>query len=473
MRHGRWLCAALALLMAAGALAEGGENLSSDTVYHLELRLAALGYFSGQADGIFDAGTRTALESFQQANGLEVTGAVDSATLDALNGEEIVSRQVYLKGYVQSFSQQEELQVGSSGREVQEVQKRLKALGFGDVYTDGVFGEGTQRALMRFQLANGLGQTGVLDASTRMRLMTDSAITWEGFIQEMCCSPGDSGLNVSALQRLLKEMGYFDGDVTGSYGELTQQAVRRFQRENALEETGSAGAETWERLYSGEAVAVRVAGSAQLGDTGERVEAARSRLIELGYLTGEAEGSFDYAMQTALRLFQMGAGLEATGVLDQGVEEKLNAEDARPITDEAVLSTYQTLLDSATPDTRERMAVAAESLLGVSFGTAQDEFYPGFAFVQYVCAAAGLPIRQPEALASMAVVAVNRADAVQAGDVVSLQSETGGSVSILLAVGAGDGKLYYATQDGGWVVLGYMDQMNGSAIYRWSAGGEA
>ena len=204
MRHRRWLCAAAALLLAFSAAAEGGEStLSADTVYHLELRLTELGYFSGESDGIFDADTRTALESFQQANGLTVTGALDVDTLDALNGETIVSRQVYLKGFVQDFTQQDSLQTGSSGKDVQAVQSRLKELGFTNGRSDGVFGEDTRQAVQRFQLANGLAETGVVDVSTRMRLAASSAITWEGFLMEMASEPGESGLNVSALQRRL------------------------------------------------------------------------------------------------------------------------------------------------------------------------------------------------------------------------------------------------------------------------------
>ena len=40
---------------------------------------------------------------------------------------------------------------------------------------------------------------------------------------------------------------------------------------------------------------------------------------------------------------------------------------------------------------------------------------------------------------------------------------------LMLGVGAGEGKLYYATEEGGWVVLGYLDAMNSTNAYRWSA----
>ena len=80
MKHRRWLAAATAALLLCGALAEGdaGGNLSADSVYHLELRLAELGFFSGKSDTAFDEETRAALEAFQQA---QPEGNVFASTL--------------------------------------------------------------------------------------------------------------------------------------------------------------------------------------------------------------------------------------------------------------------------------------------------------------------------------------------------------------------------------------------------------
>ena len=471
MEHRRWLCAAAALLLACGAAAEsGGENLSADTVYHLELRLAELGYFSGESDGVFDADTRTALEGFQQANGLTASGALDQETLDALNSEAIVSRQVYLKGFVQSYTQQDVLQPGSSGKDVHAVQERLRELGFTAGRSDGVFGEDTRQAVCKFQLANGLPETGIVDASTRMRLEMGSAITWEGFLTEMASEPGESGLNVSALQKRLAALGYFVGEVTGSYGELTREAVTRFQEENGLETSGSADVETWAVLCGGEAVSLRLSGALQRGDAGEAVQAAQERLIALGYLSGEAGGSFDYATETAVRLFQMAARRENTGVLTAEDEQALQLENAPGAQSEAARQAFQERLDAANADTRAALAAAAEGLLGARVADAADGLYPGFAFVQCACAVAGLPVLQPETLVALASAPVTASDAVLAGDVLAMQDEDSDGVNILLGIGAGDGKLYYATNPGGWVVVGYLSQVNSTGAYRWSAG---
>jgi peptidoglycan hydrolase-like protein with peptidoglycan-binding domain len=46
--------------------------------------LSKFGYDPGHADGVVDASTHTAVQKFQQARGLRVTGAFDPQTMAAL-----------------------------------------------------------------------------------------------------------------------------------------------------------------------------------------------------------------------------------------------------------------------------------------------------------------------------------------------------------------------------------------------------
>lgn len=476
MKHRRWLAAAAAGLLLCGALAEGADapNLSSDSVYRLELRLAELGYFAGESDGTFDGDTRAALERFQQGNGLEVTGSLDDATLERVNGDDAVSRQAFLEAYAQRAAEGETLRQGDSGAAVKEVQTRLKALGFFSDRADGAFGEATLQAVERFQQANGLEQSGEVDGATRMRLLAEAPITWGGYLAEMSCAPGDSGLSVYALQKLLEQMGYFGGGCTANYGELTQRAVERFQAANDLEVTGAADAATWEVLLGDGAVVLRRWDELQRGDSGERVRAVADRLFELGYLAHEGGSEYDFAVETAVRLFQLGNGLDPSGTLDGDVEDELLSENALAVDSETVQQAWQTLLDGVEGDTHGYMADAAQALLGTAFYT-DDDLYPGFAFVQCVAASAGVPVLHPETLTALAASRVTDPSQVARGDIVAFQSASRDSVSIQLAVGAGDGKIYYTTADGGWVVLGFINQMDSTNIYRWGAadgGGE-
>ena len=52
------------------------------------------------------------------------------------------------------------------------------------------------------------------------------------------------------LQCKLKELGYYNGTITGGYYGGTIEAVKAFQRDNGLSVDGKAGKETLTRLYA-------------------------------------------------------------------------------------------------------------------------------------------------------------------------------------------------------------------------------
>ena len=466
----------LAALLLCGALAEPVDteylvDMASDEVQRLEQRLHELGYLSADFDSVYDADTRKAIESFQQANGLEMTGTADAATLDRLNGADALSRQDYLRRFSSAYAQMTPLEKGSVSSDVQQMQRRLRDYGYFSGNCDGVFGDATQMAVESFQMVNGLAVTGVADGATLLRLMADSPITWPAYLSEMSAAAGDSGLNVYALQRRLRQMGYFKGECTGSYGDLTQQAVLQFQKENGLPQTGAADAATWVAIYSGAAVTPRREDVLQRGDSGENISQIQQRLNALGFFDHEITGEYGYTTETAVRLFQMACGAEATGELDSDTLARLNAEPAASMQNEAVQRAFEQRLEAADELSQSALAEIATRMLGSAFGDDEDEFYPGFSFVQYVCVKAGLPVSQPEDLIRMADQQVESVDAVDSGDIVAFQSVSGDSVTILMTIGAGDGKIIYTTENGGWVVLSYMDQLESANIYRWDARG--
>ena len=61
-------------------------------------------------------------------------------------------------------------------------------------------------------------------------------------------SPGDEGPQVRELQARLKQIFWFEGDITGTYGGLTTTAVRGFQRKRQIPVTGAVDRRTLDRL---------------------------------------------------------------------------------------------------------------------------------------------------------------------------------------------------------------------------------
>ena len=64
------------------------------------------------------------------------------------------------------------------------------------------------------------------------------------------------------------------------------------------------------------------------GDCGDAVTKLQERLIELGYLTGEADGIFGNMTQTAVYNAQMDASMNPTGVADDNFQQYIYSEKA-------------------------------------------------------------------------------------------------------------------------------------------------
>ena len=63
-------------------------------------------------------------------------------------------------------------------------------------------------------------------------------------------SPGDEGPQVRELQARLKQIYWFDADLTGVYGDLTTRAVRGFQQKRQIPVTGVVDRRTLDRLHA-------------------------------------------------------------------------------------------------------------------------------------------------------------------------------------------------------------------------------
>ena len=63
-------------------------------------------------------------------------------------------------------------------------------------------------------------------------------------------TPSGFELPAAAIQRALKNAGYYQGTLDGKIGSGTKQALRNFQKDNGLHPDGVCGRQTWTRLKS-------------------------------------------------------------------------------------------------------------------------------------------------------------------------------------------------------------------------------
>ncbi len=141
-------------------------------------------------------------------------------------------------------------------------------------------------------------------------------------VENQVLSYGDVSDEVKQLQLKLTELNYYDGEITGSYGDLTRAAVKAFQADFDLLQTSEADIETQELLFSAKHRPLR------LGCVGEDVKKLQKRLTELGYYTGNITGNYLPATQEAVQAFQLSSGEDGTGEADVETLLLLYAEDA-------------------------------------------------------------------------------------------------------------------------------------------------
>ncbi|HUF98633.1 MAG TPA: peptidoglycan-binding protein [Ilumatobacter sp.] len=234
------------------------------------------------------------------------------------------------------------LKLGSSGDAVRSLQQALVNQGValaGGV--DGVFGQGTLTALKKFQSAQGLNATGVVDAATALALGLSSS-PFLGLTQ------GNQGENVKQLQTALIAQGIaVAGGADGSYGAGTTAAVKAFQTRLGYLATGTVNAATAAALGDVSAAAPAapaltpanlpaataspVRGEAlvaglQVGARGTGVQRIQEMLITAGVsVVGGADGVFGALTANAIKSFQNARGLAATGTVDQATLDALTA----------------------------------------------------------------------------------------------------------------------------------------------------
>ena len=378
----------------------------SDAVRAVQKRLKELGYYNGSADGDFGPATEAAVKAFQRANGLTADGKVGKQTLAKMNAKTAVSSKqsratatpkttnstkktnkptekttpkktnTPRPTATPNLSKDYYLDIGSKGKKVETLQRRLIELGWLSGKVTGKYDEETQAAVLAFQKkTKGLWEDGIAGPDTLQALYSSNAAR-NGSASRSSGSSGSSGSKpdtlemgstgseVRKLQQKLKDLGYLSGSVDGTFGVATQAAVIAFQKNNNLTADGKAGTATQSKLYSGTAQkatgnAAKISeGSSSSGtgtsgsssgssgstdnssstaatknnsgrDTsdiastgyitlengmeGEQVKTLQKRLKDLGYYNGNVDGRYGEETQAAVMAFQLRNNLTVDG----------------------------------------------------------------------------------------------------------------------------------------------------------------
>jgi N-acetylmuramoyl-L-alanine amidase len=123
---------------------------------------------------------------------------------------------------------------GDRGKEVVDIQTRLRALGFflGREGADGHFGAKTEMATRAFQQQRLILSDGVVGENTWAELV-EAGYEWGERLLYLRV-PNMRGDDVLHLQRLLNELGFDSGPENGVFGAATEEALTEFQRNAGL-----------------------------------------------------------------------------------------------------------------------------------------------------------------------------------------------------------------------------------------------
>lgn len=123
---------------------------------------------------------------------------------------------------------------------------------------------------------------------------------------------GSTDARVVAIQKLLVHWNLYDGAVDGLFSVQLEHALKAFQRQVFLPETGIVDTLTWRSLYAGSPIDMPIL---QRGSQGKAVFLLQQALQAGGQTVVALTGTFDRQTETAVQVFQRRKGLVVDGIV--------------------------------------------------------------------------------------------------------------------------------------------------------------
>ncbi len=133
---------------------------------------------------------------------------------------------------------------------------------------------------------------------------------------------------VKQLQQRLKDLGYYYEGVNTYYDYCVVDAVSAYQNAAGLKVTGTADAATLASMYAASAPKNAKNGTLTPGLHSSLVAKMQTRLIELGYMTGETSAFYGDVTKQAVLAYQKAAGISPTGIMDPAALNQLYSGSA-------------------------------------------------------------------------------------------------------------------------------------------------
>ncbi|NOS66842.1 MAG: hypothetical protein HOO67_00520 [Candidatus Peribacteraceae bacterium] len=230
------------------------EGDRSASVQFLQDRLRTLGYFDEKPNGSFGPATKAGLRDFYAD--MAATEPDNSLSERGASLIEAAFRRAAAADPVPAI-----VDASSSPAAISSAQRTLRFLGFYNGRTNGMYDDTFKKAIIAFQMQQGIvasdsaAGAGRIGPQTKSRIALlwrrkhaekvavrllamrkiDQLIAKRGDDLHQFLSKGDKGGNVRALQKFLVSKNFLAADgITGSFGERTEQALIAYQKDAGI-----------------------------------------------------------------------------------------------------------------------------------------------------------------------------------------------------------------------------------------------
>ncbi len=248
------------------------------------------------------------------------------------------------------------LKMGSRGDDVKTMQYYLNSVKGNMIPTlpqlsvDGIFGTGTQTAVISYQTARGLATDGIIGRNSWNAIANDFVTIPANDRYVYPGSPissGSSGVHVGVIQMLLNEIAPTYASLRllsmdGKFGANTASTVRLFQKQFSLSADEVVGQRTWSSVVDANTavrsgtprkVTTAYPGSTlSVGSSGDSVRFVQSYMDRVGkfYSAGfpvvKVDGIFGAANKALVNAFQNYFGLKADGIVGTDTWNRMVSE---------------------------------------------------------------------------------------------------------------------------------------------------
>lgn len=253
------------------------------TISLIQAGLNALGYQAGHPDGVMGTHTADAIRAYQKDNDLAQTGRPGPQ---------------WLGMFYQDI--------------IKDTQFKLSKLGYNTHGTDGLMGEKTRNAMLKFRAQNSIEQPDYAYIDGALLATVDDQFNQQESRRKAAIAEKARQATQQKnryAQAGLKALGYRIGKIDGMAGSKTANAVKAFQKKYRLPVTGELNAATSAKMKT-----------VFLKDTQKKLNA-------LGYAVGNPDGKMGKRTLAAIRQYRSRRGLPS-GTLDADLLSSLQGRYA-------------------------------------------------------------------------------------------------------------------------------------------------